>query len=103
MAASDIKCKVLNMATLKPVDKEAIAMAARETGAIVTAEEHYVLGGLASMVSQIVSGEAPVPMESVALEGYAESGSPDQLLTKYHLTPRDIVEAVRKAVRRKAY
>ena len=103
LAASGITCRVLNMATIKPLDEEAVISAARETGAVVTSEEHYILGGLSSMVSQVVSREIPVPMESVALKGYAESGSADQLLAKYHLTPQDVSEAVRKAVSRKAH
>ena len=101
LAAGGTTCRVLNMATLKPLDEEAILRAARETGGIVTAEEHYILGGLGSMVSQVVSREIPVPIESVALRGYAESGSSEQLLAKYHLTPEDIAEAVRKVVERK--
>ena len=96
-----ITCRVLNMATVKPLDEEAVVKAARETGAIVTAEEHYVVGGLASLVSQVVCREAPVPVESVALRGYAESGTPEQLLSKYHLTSKDVADAVRKATRRK--
>ena len=101
LAASGIDCRVLNMATIKPLDEHAIVAAARETGAIVTAEEHYILGGLGSMVSQLVSRELPVPVESVALMGYAESGSPDALLSKYHLTPHDVALAARKAASRK--
>lgn len=96
-----IKCKVINMATLKPIDEEAILAAANETGAIVTAEEHYKFGGLTSIVSQIVSGGTPVPIESVSLKGYAESGSPDQLLTKYNLSTEDIIKAVHRVVARK--
>ena len=101
LAHEGIECRVLNMATLKPLDEEAVIQAARKTGAIVTAEEHYILGGLGSLVSQVVSRESPVPMQSVALLGYAESGTPEQLLAKYHLTSADVEEAVRKAVSRK--
>ena len=90
------------MATVKPLDQSAIVEAARETGAIVTAEEHYTLGGLSSMVSQVVVREKPVPIESVALDGYAESGTPEQLLAKYHLSPEDVKKAARKVVSRKS-
>ena len=101
LEAVGIDCRVLNMATVKPLDQSAIVEAAHETGAIVTAEEHYILGGLSSMVSQVVAREKPVPIESVALDGYAESGTPEQLLAKYHLNPVDVENAVRKAVSRK--
>ena len=100
--SSGILCRVLNMPTLKPLDDKAVIEAARETGAIVTAEEHYIQGGLGSMVSQVVLREVPVPLESVALTGYAESGNSEQLLAKYHLTSGDIEKAVRRAVARKA-
>ena len=102
LAGDGISCRVLNMATVKPLDEEAIVRAAEETGAIVTAEEHYVLGGLGSLVSQVVARERPVPVEVVALKGYAESGAPEELLAKYHLTSKDVEEAVRKSVGRKA-
>ena len=101
LAEDGVACRVLNMATLKPLDEEAVVKAARDTGAVVTAEEHYILGGLSSLVSQVVSREVPVPTESVALMGYAESGAPDRLLAKYHITSKDVEAAVRKAISRK--
>ncbi len=101
LASEGIACKVINMATVKPLDEAAIIEAARQTGAIVTAEEHYIRGGLGSMVAQVVAQNVPVPLESVTLAGYAESGASDQLLAKYGLTPNDVASAVRKAVRRK--
>ena len=67
MTSSGVSCRVLNMATVKPLDEEAVVAAARDTGAIVTAEERYIVGGLGSMVSQVVMREAPEPMESVAV------------------------------------
>ena len=90
------------MSTIKPLDEDAVIDAARETGAIVTAEEHYILGGLGSLVSQVVSANAPVPVEFVALKGYSESGTGDQLLDKHHLTARGLTEAVHKCVSRKS-
>ena len=97
LAREGIDCRVLNMATVKPLDTESLVGAAVETGAIVTAEEHYVIGGLSSMVAQAVSREHPVPVMPVALAGYAESGKPERLLERYHLTSEDITAAVRKA------
>ena len=101
LSQESIQCRVLNMATLQPADVQAIATAAQETGAIVTAEEHLRHGGLSSIVGQVLGETYPVPMETVALDRYAESGTPEGLLEKYGLTGTDVAEAVRKAVRRK--
>ena len=96
-----IDCRVLNMSTVKPLDRQAVLAAAQETGAIVTAEEHYVNGGLGSAVAQVVSTNWPVPVECVALTGYAESGTADELLAMQGLTPSDVKAAVIRAVERK--
>ena len=96
-----VSCRVLNMSTIKPLDTMALVKAARETGAIVTAEEHYINSGLGSLVSHALSRMEPVPVESVALHGYAESGQPEELFTKYHLNYTDIEEAVRIVLNRK--
>jgi transketolase len=101
LAVEGIDCRVINMSTLKPIDEEAIIEAAEETGAIVTAEEHMEHGGLGSIVSEIVVQNHPVPMEIVALNRYAESGSPNELLKKYGLTSREIVAAANIAIKRK--
>jgi transketolase len=101
LAVEGIDCRVINMSTLKPIDEEAIIEAAEETGAIVTAEEHMEHGGLGSIVSEIVVQNHPVPMEIVALNKYAESGSPNELLKKYGLTSREIVAAANIAIKRK--
>ena len=96
-----IDCRVLNMATLQPLDREAIIEAARQTGAVVTAEEHQAHGGLASLVARVLVEEAPVPMASVAINRYAESGRWDQLLEKYGLTADVIVKKAKAVVGRK--
>ncbi len=101
LANEGIDCRVLNMATVSPLDEAAITAAARETGAIVTAEEHLVKTGVSAMVSQVVGRTVPVPMGAVGLDGYAESGSPDELLEKYGLTADDIVREVKAAIARK--
>ncbi|MDO8473517.1 MAG: transketolase C-terminal domain-containing protein, partial [Dehalococcoidia bacterium] len=98
---SGIECRVLNMATIKPLDESAIVAAARETGAIVTAEEHLEHGGLGSRVSQVVCRESPVPVVGVALKGYAKSGKAEELLVKYGLTASEIEKAVLTAVAKK--
>jgi transketolase len=101
LAQVGIQSRVLNMATLQPIDAEAIEIGARETGAIVTAEEHLRHGGLGSIVAQTLGERFPVPLETVALTGYAESGAPNLLMEKYGLTPEKIAEAVRRAIGRK--
>jgi transketolase len=91
LAEDGIDARVIDLHTLRPMDKEAITKAARETGAIVTAEEHLLHGGMGSNVARVVAENHPVPMRFVGLEDtYVESGDPDDLLEKYHLTAADI-------------
>jgi transketolase len=102
LARQGIDCRVINMHTLKPLDKAAVVKAASETGAIVVAEEHLAQGGLGSRVAQTVAKEKPVPMEFVNLgDRYASSGKAEELLQRYGLTARDIEESVKSAVKRK--
>jgi len=102
LASKGTECRVLNMATLRPLDREAIVAAARETGAIVTAEEHLVHTGLGGQVAQVLAEEMPAPMEFVGMKDrYAESGRWDLLMEKYGLTASEIVGAVRRVVGRK--
>jgi transketolase len=100
--AEGISARVIDMHTVKPLDREAIRRAAAETGAIVVAEEHLVDGGLGVRVAQVVAETAPCPMEFVGIhDTYAESGQPDELLDKYGLVARDVAAAARKVVARK--
>jgi len=97
-----IECRVLNMPTLKPLDAEAVILAAQETGAIVTAEEHLQQGGLGSRVAQVVVQNQPVPMAFVALhDAYTHSGKPEELLDLHELTPAGIEKAVRSILLKK--
>jgi len=97
-----IHCRVLNMSTLKPIDSEAIVKAARETGALVTAEEHLQQGGLGGAVAQVVAEHYPVPMYFIAIKDtYTKSGKAEELLKLRGLTATDIEEAVSSVVRRK--
>lgn len=97
-----ISARVVDLHTVRPLDREAIARAAQETGAIVVSEEHLVDGGLGVRVAQVVAETRPVPMEFVGIQNtYAESGTPDELLDKYGLRARDVAEAARKAIQRK--
>lgn len=97
-----IQARVLDMHTIKPLDTDAVESAAHETGAIVTAEEHLLQGGLGAAVARAVSERHPVPMGFVGVHNtYAESGQPEELLQKYGLMPADIVATVKRALARK--
>ncbi len=97
-----ISSRVLDMHTLKPLDEEAVAEAARACGAIVTAEEHVLEGGLGSLVARAAAQSHPVPMEFIGVQNtYAESATPDQLMEKYGLTAPNIVAAVKRVLPRK--
>lgn len=94
-----IEARVIDMHTLRPMDKAAVVRAARETGAIVTAEEHLLTGGMGSNIARIVSESHPVPMRFIGLQDrYVESGDPNDLLKKYHLTAHDVAKEAREAV-----
>jgi transketolase len=102
LKAEGIDARVINMHTIKPIDKDAIIAAAKETGAIVTAEEHQLAGGLGSAVVEVLAQNSPVPVEMVAVrDSFGESGSPAELMKAYHLKDVDIVEAARKVLKRK--
>lgn len=89
-----IEARVIDMHTIKPLDQEIILKAARETGKIVTAEEHGIYGGLGSAVAEVIVKDYPVKMAFVGqLDTFGESGKPEELKVKYHMTARDIVEA----------
>ena len=97
-----IGVRVIDMHTIKPLDRNAIQQAAAETGAIVVAEEHLVDGGLGVRVAQVVTETEPCAMEFVGIENtYAESGSPEAVLDKYGLLSRDVTAAVRRVLARK--
>ena len=102
LAAEGISVRLLNMHTIKPMDHEAIVRAARETGAIVTAEDHQKHAGLAGAVAEILAWHYPAPLESVAVnDTYGESGKGDELMKKYGIAKDDIVKAARAVLKRK--
>ncbi len=102
LEAEGVSARVIDLHTVRPLDQDAIARAARETGAIVVSEEHLVDAGLGVRVAQVVGQTDPVPMEFVGIQNtYAESGTPDELLDKYGLRARDVAGAARRAIRRK--
>ena len=99
---SGLSCSVIDMHTVKPLDEDLLIAQAEASGAVVTAEEHQVWGGLGSAVASALSRKHPVPVELVGIQDtYAESGKPDELLEKYGLTGRHIAEAARRAIQRK--
>ncbi len=102
LAEENISVRIINMASIKPLDAEAVLLAAQETGAIVTAEEHNIIGGLGSAVAEVLVEGAPVPMKRVGIQDtFGESGTPKELMAKYGLTKTDIINAVKEVVSRK--
>ncbi len=101
LAERGIDARVINLHTLAPADEEAVIAAARETGAIVTAEEHYIHGGLGSVVAGIAVRHCPVPIEMVALRGYTGSGPASELMAKNGLTAEGVEQAALQAISRK--
>ena len=102
LQSEGISARVLDMHTIKPLDRAAIQKAAGETGAMVVAEEHLIDGGLGVRVAQAVAETHPCPMEFVGIhDTYAESGQPEELLAKFGLMARDVAAAVRKVLARK--
>ena len=96
LAAEGIDARLIDIHTIKPIDEEIIIKAASETGAIVTAEEHGIIGGLGDAVAQVVVRNCPVKMAMVGQKDcFGESGKPDQLKAKYGMTADDIVAAVK--------
>jgi len=103
LKSKGINARVVNLSTIKPIDSTLIEKCASETGAIVTAEDHNVLGGLGSAVSEVVVQTNPVPMEFIGVnDTFGESGEPEELAEKYGLTARYIVQAAEKVFARKA-
>lgn len=97
-----ISARLLNIHTVKPIDREAIAKAARETGAIVSVEEHQVAGGFGSAVAEVVVQEYPVPMRFIGIQDrFGESGTPEQLFEEFGLTAKHIVAAVEDVLKAK--
>ena len=100
LKAEGINARVINMATIKPIDKEIIIKAAKETGAIVTAEEHSVIGGLGSAVSEVVCEEYPVPVLKLGVyDVFGHSGPAAKLLDEFGLRAEDIAKKAKEAIK----
>lgn len=101
LAAEGISARVINIHTIKPIDEELITKAAKETGAIVTAEEHYIMGGLGSAVCEVVCKNAPVPVRIVGTDRFGKSGKPAELFEEYGLTAENIAANAKEAIKLK--
>lgn len=102
MEGRGVKVRVMNLATIKPLDEEAIIYLAKETGAIVTVEEHQIRGGMGSAVSECLAKHHPVPMEFIGVDDkFGQSGKPDELLEHYGMGISHITKAVEKVLKRK--
>lgn len=99
LAADGIEARVIDIHTIKPIDEEIIIKAAKETGAIVTAEEHSIIGGLGSAVSEVIVKNAPVKMAMVGQnDTYGESGKPEELKAKYGMNADAIIKSVKNLI-----
>ena len=97
-----IHAEVVNISTIKPLDRETILNSVSKTGCAVTAEEHSIIGGLGSAVCELLSEEMPTPLQRVGTKDlFGESGKPDELFIKYGLTSKDIVEAAHRSIKNK--
>jgi len=102
LASEDVSARVVHFGTIKPLDLDLVLHCARETGAVVTAEEHSVVGGLGGAVCEALCEGTPVPVERVGLRDvFGQSGTAEDLLVHYNLMPGDLVEAAERVLRRK--
>jgi transketolase len=93
---------VVNLHTIKPIDRKALVEAAEKCGAVVTAEEHQLMGGMGSAVAEVLAEEYPVPVKMVGIkDSFGESGQPQALMKAYGLTSDDVVKAVKAVLQRK--
>lgn len=102
MTEHGVPTSVLNLATVKPLDKKAVVDFAKRCGAIVTVEEHQIAGGVGSAVAEVLTSEHPVPMEFIGVhDQFGQSGEPEELITHYKMDKDSIKEAIEKVLRRK--
>lgn len=102
LAADGIQATVINMASIKPIDKEIIVNAARKTGALVTAEEHNVVGGLGSAVAEVLAEEYPAHLKRIGMQDvFGQSGTADELMDHYKMRATDIADAARAVIKKK--
>jgi len=103
LAKDDIQARVINLHTVKPIDRQILIATARETGALVTAEEHTIVGGLGGAVAEVIVQEQPVPIRFVGVaDRFGTSGDPAELMKAFHLAPEDLVRAAKDVLHLKA-
>jgi transketolase len=103
LAAQGISAEVINMHTIKPLDEEAVLRSVAKTKCVVTAEEHMLNGGLGDSIAQVLIRNTPFPQEYVGVnDTFGESGTPDELMVKYHIDTPDVVAAALKVIKRKS-
>jgi transketolase len=101
LAAKGVSAEIINIHTIKPLDEDAVMKSVRKTKCVVTAEEHQMNGGLGDSIAQLLARKLPAHIEMVAVkDSFGESGTPEQLLTKYGLDTTDVVAAVLKVIGR---
>lgn len=98
LAEEGIDARVINIHTIKPIDEEILIKASKETGAIVTAEEHYIMGGLGSAVTEVICANAPCPVKIIGTDRFGKSGKPSVLFEEYGLTAGNIVKNAKEAI-----
>lgn len=102
LSEKGISAEVINMHTIKPLDEQAVLDSVRKTGCVVTAEEHMLNGGLGDSIAQVLTRNHLVPQEYVGVDdSFGESGTPDELMAKYHIDTPDVVAAAQKVIQRK--
>lgn len=102
LEAEGISCEVINMATIKPLDENAVLQSVNKTGCLVSAEEHQIHGGLGDSLAQLLALKRPTPMEYVGMnDEFGESGTPEALMDKYGMNAKGIIDAVRRVLPRK--
>jgi transketolase len=102
LEAEGVKTKVMNLATIKPIDVDAVVALAKECKAIVTVEEHQVMGGMGSAVAETLAQNFPVPVEFLGIQNkFGQSGTPEELIEHYGMGKNSIKEAVKKILKRK--
>jgi transketolase len=102
LEAEGISAEVIDIATIKPLDEEAVVASAKKTGAVVCAEEHNMCGGLGELIAGVLAANAPTPVEYInGADRFGQSGTPGELMKAYGLDAAHIVEAAKKAVSRK--
>jgi transketolase len=102
LKAEGVDAGVINMATIKPLDRDAVVAAAQRCGAIVTAEEHSIIGGLGGAVAEVLAESAPVPLVRVGVQDkFGTSGDSEGLMKHYGISAEDIAKAVKEVIRKK--